>query len=57
MMAAGKQINQTAFYGWTPSAWNCDRRRNRTIPGFLRPSVSVRVRIQDNVLLGIEVFV
>lgn len=57
MMAAGKQINQTAFYGRTQSAWNCDRRRNRTIPGFLRPSVSVRVRIQDNVLLGIEVFV
>ena len=54
MMAAGKQINQTAFHSWTPSPWSHSRRRNRTVKGFSCPSVPAGVCIQDNVLLEVE---
>lgn len=51
MMAAAKQINQTVVRGRTPFARNRRMARNRAVSGFLRPSVAVGVRVQDNVLL------
>ena len=51
MMAAGKQINQTAFRGRTLSARNRARRRNLTVTGFSRRSCTSRPCIKDYVLL------
>jgi type I restriction-modification system DNA methylase subunit len=51
VMAAGKQMNQTAFRSGTLSARNRARRRNRTVTGFSRRSCTSRPCIKDYVLL------
>lgn len=48
MMAAVKTQNQTRFCGRTPPAWSWRMAENRAATGFLRPSVSRAVGIQDN---------
>lgn len=48
MMAAVKTQNQTLFRCRTPSAWNRRMTESRAVTGFLRPSVSCTVGIQDN---------